>query len=305
MNQYQPYGSANQPYGRVPGAAALGAPRRMHKAFGITYIALFLMMVLFIWIADALTRADSELKVGVAMIAGVLLLWGAYVVSAGIMAIKGKIAGPIMGLVDASLISLLVLLSTALGSGNEHALAGAMCWMLPNIAIIILALYAIKERSAAPPAHAAPRPAYGAPQPRFYGPQQPTGGMAPRPPLPRAAAAGSPKHALLAILVLAASLDPDAAIQQAALGRARIVALKLLGEGAQPRISMQLAATVEIADIESELRPHTTALTAAASAKLNENAVKAVAYILKGAHGVDPMGEEFLSTLKAQLGMQA
>jgi hypothetical protein len=278
----------------------------MHKAFGITYIALrgialFLMMVLFIWIADALTRADSELKVGVAMIAGVLLLWGAYVVSAGIMAIKGKIAGPIMGLVDASLISLLVLLSTALGSGNEHALAGAMCWMLPNIAIIILALFAIKERSAAPPAYAAPRP----PQPRFYGPQQPTGGMAPRPPLPRAAAAGSPKHALLAILALAASLDPDAAIQQAALGRARTVALKLLGEGAQPRISMQLAATVEIADIESELRPHTTALAAAASAKLNENAVKAVAYILKGAHGVDPMGEEFLSILKGQLGMQA
>ena len=263
MNQYQPYGSANQPYGRAPRATASGAPRRMHKAFGITYIvlrgiALFLMMVLFIWVADALTRADSELQVGVAMVVGVLLLWAGYVVSAGIMAIKGMIAGPIMGLIDASLLSLLVLMSMALGSGNEHALAGAMCWMLPNIAIIILALFAIKERSAVAPAQASPRPRYAAPHPGYPGPQQPPGGMAPRPPLPGAAPAASPKHALLAILVLAASLDPDTAIQQAALGRARAVALKLLGEAAQPRISMQLAATVEIADIESDLQPHTS-----------------------------------------------
>jgi hypothetical protein len=53
-------------------------------------------------------------------------------------------------------------------------------------------------------------------------------------------------------------------------------------------------------DVDGDLLPHTTLLNQQANPQMKANVVRAVEYVLQGGQG---LGEQFLVTLKQQLGM--
>jgi hypothetical protein len=334
-----------QPYGQAVMQAPMLPPRQSYKAFGITYMCVRgLMLVLFLilmafagaYLASLTSGGGSggrggtmpsDVTAGFAIVIAVLLAWLAYVIAAGIMAIKGMIAGVYMGLVDAGLTLLLGLFGLATGE-----VAGAMCWLVPSGAIITLGIFALKQRYGRPaqpygaPAYGAPRQygapvqRYGAPSPQYgaapqqgyasapqqgYAPAQQPRYAPPGAPQPSGEATSavvpSPKMAALGILALAASVDPD--ISQEALGRARAVAAKLLGPAAQARIQRQLAAPMQVMDVDTDLVQHTMILNQQSNDAMKANVIKAAEYVLKGPNGVEGLGEQFMATLKQQLGV--
>jgi hypothetical protein len=312
MQSYQPYG---QQYAPAPGPTP-GGVRKMHKTFGITYIAvrsvLNGLVILFVLFAASMIMGEDfggDAGMIVAMVALIFLVWLGYAIAGGILAIKGHIAGPIMGLIDTGGSTILFLIS-AVADGN---VAGGMCWIVPNILLIVFAILALKERGQPAPSPYG-RPGYGQPQ---YGQQPPYGQQpyapqpapqyppqgyaapAPAPALP-SAAGPSPKQAALGILAIAASMDPE--IAEDALTRARAVAAKLLGPTGQARIRQVLARPIEIADVDQDLMPHTAVLNQSNNLTMKNNVVKAVEYVLKGPNGIEPLGEGFITTLKQQLG---
>ncbi|MBZ0137208.1 MAG: hypothetical protein K8I27_12650 [Planctomycetes bacterium] len=303
----------------------------MHKTFGIAYIAIRALLcgvvILFVLFAAGILadQLGGEAGAIVGMIALIFVVWLGYSVAGGVLAIKGHVAGPIMGLVDTGLSSLLFI-GTLFQDGN---VVGTMCWVVPNIALIVLAIFALKERSqVAQPGYGMtgygnPQGGYGNPQyapqsgyanPQYapqsgyanpqYAPQSgyaapsPQPAQAPRP--VGGAAAPSPKQAALGILALAASVDPD--LTQDALQRARAVAAKLLGPAAQARIQRQLAQPVEVLDVDADLWQHVAVLNQDGNPQMKANIIKAVEYVLKGPNGIEPLGEQFIATLKHQLG---
>ncbi|MCB9932051.1 MAG: hypothetical protein H6841_01375 [Planctomycetes bacterium] len=314
-----------QPYGQQPMYAP--PPQRvtkMLKTFGITYLAargliLIGLMLLMLFAASVVTQSQLGGDVGsiVALVVVFFLVWLGYCVAGGVLAIKGYIAGAFMGLVDGVLLSLLGLVSLFTGQA-----AGGFCWLVPSAAIVVLGILALKERYGAQPAG---QPGYGAPaygahayaaaQPAGYGNPgghyaAPQGYAAPQPAREQppgamqgvtSAVVPSPKMAALSILALAASVDPDSA--QEALVRARNVAAKLLGPAAQTRIQRQLAQPTAVMDVESDLIQHTGILLQQPNPAMSANVVKAVEYVLKGPQGIEPLGEQFLNTLKQQLGV--
>jgi hypothetical protein len=356
---------AYQPYGQAAMQAPMSVPRQSYKAFGITYICIRGILLLIVTAALMLLGGvilgiddpgSSKGSSDVAAIMGVVILfvilWLAYVIAAGVMAIKGMIAGVFMGLADAALISLLNIAQLGIGGGD--AVAGTMCGLAINVILIILAVFALKQRYGKPmpgqPAYAmqrqygAPPQQYGGPGPQYRsGPQQgyapaPQAGYAPAtqqgyaptpqagyasapqqgytqgqqagyvPPAPpqsrgdaTSAVVPSPKMAALGILVLAASVDPD--LSQEALNRARAVAAKLLGPAAQARIQRQLAAPVQVMDVDTDLVQHTMILNQQSNDAMKVNVIKAAEYVLKGPNGVEGLGEQFMATLKQQLGV--
>lgn len=325
MAGYQPYG---QQYEYAPQPQR---PVRALRTAGITYIVarsvLLIGLTLLLLFAASLvpmSQFDGDVGMGMALVVGFFFIWVLYSLAGGVLAIKGYIAGAFMALVDGVLGSLLGLLGLA---GGE--LGGAMCWLVPSIAITITSALALRERYGAQPAmYGAPQypPQYGAPQGGYANPAvqygapqpgypQPQGYAAPQPaypqpqpvyqpaPVPGATSAvvPSPKMAALSILALAASVDPDHAND--ALARARNVAAKLLGPAAQARIQRQLTRPVAVMDVEIDLQQQTAILHQQPNPALNANIVKAAEYVLKGPNGMEPLGEQFLQTLKAQLGV--
>lgn len=313
---YQPYGQ-QQAYAPPP-------PRQSYKTFAITYMAIrgiVLLLLIGIILLASSVLAGSGGGAVVAIFGVIVLVWGAYVVAAGVLGLKGYIAGPIMGLVDGGGTMLIYIAQLFMSLGAPDAgtqVGGSMCGMLMSGAIITVAILALKQRSAGPPPQYGAPPGYGQPQPYGYAapPQQPAnpqfapqGGYrapASRRPLPGPAsaptvAAPSPKQAALGVLVLAASVDPDVAPD--ALPRARAVAAKLLGPAAQARIERQLAQPIEVMDVDADLAQHTAILNNEGNQQLKGNVVKAAQYVLKGPNGIEPLGEQFIATLRQQLGV--
>lgn len=318
MQPYQPYGQqmmAPPPMG--------GAVRKMHKTFGITYIAvrsiLCGLVILVVLFAASVLAGEMGGDVGaiVGLVALIFLVWLGYAIAGGILGIKGHIAGPIMGLVDTGLSSLLFL-ATLIEDGN---IEGTMCWVMPNILITVFAILALKERQqSGQPGHPQPvgyanqqhggyssqqypqQGGYNNPQ---YGNQYGAPLQTPTRPQPlqggTSASVPSPKQAALGILALAAAVDPD--LTQEALPRARAVAAKLLGPAAQARIQRQLAQPATVMDVEQDLWQHVSILNQQGNPQMKGNVVKAAHYVLKGPNGVEPMGEQFIATLKQQLGI--
>jgi len=56
-------------------------------------------------------------------------------------------------------------------------------------------------------------------------------------------------------------------------------------------------------DVEIDLQQQTAILHQQPNPALNANIVKAAEYVLKGPNGMEPLGEQFLQTLKQQLGV--
>jgi hypothetical protein len=327
-----------QPYGRMAPPPPPPGGRNPFKAFGITYMAVrgpVVLFILFAGIVLSAIAADSsgrgaamaaELEGILALIVIIGIAWLAYVIAAGVIALKRMVASVYMGFADAALTTIFAFWTVSQGEVGPF-----FCWMIPNGAIITLGILALKNRNAPVP-FAAPYPAqygapapypplqYGAPAPYpppQYGAPAPYpppqhGAPAPHPayqqPAPQPAPQGvtsavvpSPKVAALAILALAASVDPD--ISNEALGRARVVAAKLLGPAAAPRIQRQLAAPVAVMDVDADLMQHTMLLNQQANPAMKANVVKAVEYVLAGPNGIEGLGEQFIGTLKAQLGV--
>ena len=314
---YQPYGQAGAP---VP------VRRQTYKTFGITYLSIrgIVLMIFLIVIMAAgafiasmpassspgeLGNSDmQDAELGIAVLVALMLAWAVYATAAGVMAIKGMIAGVIMGMVDAALTSLLGLISLFTGE-----FMGSMCWLVPGGAIIALGVQALRQKYGQPaPPYGAPPQQYGAPTqyaPQYAAPQAPyappQGYPAPQIPRPSgevtSAVVPSPKMAALWILALAASVDRDTSAE--ALGRARTVAAQLLGPAAQARIQRQLAQPVRVMDVETDLVQHTMVLNQQANDAMKVNVIKAAEFVLKGPGGVEGLGQQFMATLKQQLGV--
>lgn len=129
-----------------------------------------------------------------------------------------------------------------IGASVSGEVLSVVCWGLGNAAIAIMAGFAFKEYygdpSAAgypPPPRPEPGPGYGAPgHPQQQGPMQPQGPGAMAAPWVPSPSGPSPKQAVLGILHLAASVDPDH--EPEGLKRARTAAVKLHGPAAQARV---------------------------------------------------------------------
>ena len=304
-----------QPYGQQVGYTAPPRPNHELRRFGIAYmtvrgVVVGGIMLLLLFAASLVPMSQLEgIGAGLGIIVAIFGIWLAYAIAGGVLAIKGNMAGLYMGAVDIVGSTLLALLS--LFSGN---IGGAMCWIVPNVALILAGINAFKAHSAAgqaypqsypqqyPDQQQYPQQQY--PQQQYAAPQQQYAQPAPQAYAPAegvtSAVAPSPKVAMLWILALAASVDPGRV--QEALPRARNVAAKLLGPTAKARIQRQLAGPVAVVDLEADLWQQASILMQEGNDTNRANIIRGVEYVLRGADGIEPLGHQFLSTLKRQLG---
>lgn len=305
-----------QPYGQQFSYAEPRRPNAELRRFGIAYMTVRGVVVggiilLFLFAASLVPMSQLDgIGAGLGLIVMIFLVWLGYAITGGVLALKGHMAGLYMGAVDIVGSTLLALLS--LFTGN---IGGAMCWIVPNVALILTGINAFKAQSAQGGGYPQAYPAYP-PQQQYgqqYDPQQYGGGQqqyAPPPPPPQqayvppegatSAVVPSPKVAMLWILALAASVDPERVNE--ALPRARNVAAKLLGPTAKARIQRQLSAPVAVVDLEADLWQQASILVQDGNEANRTNIIRGVEFVLRGANGIEPLGHQFLNTLKRQLG---
>jgi hypothetical protein len=300
QQQYQPYGQqALMPH---PGKRIVPQPI---KSFAYAYLAIrglmLVLLVLFVVTGSRILNDGGEGEAVVAVMLGMsifVLLWSAYVLTAGIMSLRGMLAGPIMGLVDAGGFLFLYILGTgfalATGKGGDTLFGFIIAGI--NAALVIMAIRAIRRRNDGrfvPQLH----PAYGIP-PQAYAASQPPG----VPVVAPAPATLSQPQAVARILGIAVSADGLSS--ESRLERARKAAEKLLGAGHESVIQRELAKPPEIGDLESDLRPLIMALATTPNSVLNRNLARAARYVVEENGEVDPLAEEFLQTLQRLLGVQ-
>lgn len=311
------------PYGHQapPSSAAVGGNRFL--AFGLTYLIgrgamVALITVLLLIVAAAFLPMGFGDRLAIVFL--ILFAWIGYVIAASIMAIKGKLAGVIMGMVDAVLLTLVLTIGLLAGNSEVDGMSllmMAVMWFGPSIAVTLLGVRAIQKWNEGI-SHTTQRPGYQRqrrPNPAFApaaggGPyQQPmpqAHGQQPAP-WPRQTPAAAPaeataampswKQSAVGLLHMAASIDP--ALSAARLVRARTAAAKLLGEAAVPRIQRMLARAVPVSDIEIDMSLHTSAIVAANNPRASEAIAKAALYVL--AEGSSPLDDQFKQTMRAQL----
>lgn len=301
------YDNSYQPYGQTAAPAPMRKTEYLSlRRFGIAYMVirgLLLGALLLLLMLGASLLTTSELGSEAGAIMGVIivffLVWLGFVVAAGVMSMKNMIAGVYMGLADAGVTTLLWMVAL-FSEGNFNP-----CLLGANILIIIMGVNAMREYYGqdSTPGYAPPQPyagpqAYGAPV------QQPVPQPAPvaQPPVQTGTASiPSPKAAALGVLQLAASLDRDHA--QEGLQRARRMGLQLLGPAAKARVARQLQTTTQVMDIDHDLWRYTSILASQPNETMKRNVVKAAQFVLTSPHGEIPMNEQFIATLKHQLGV--
>ncbi len=146
-----------RPYGQMPPqptAARFGLPDGF-KAFGIAYLSirgvllllgLAVLAVALLALGSAGSDLQAGVRIGVAIYSVILLLGIGYVVTAGVLALKGKLAGPIMGAVDSGATVLLgllgIVLETVRGKVNEFTVLPGFLLII-NILLLVLSWRAI------------------------------------------------------------------------------------------------------------------------------------------------------------------
>jgi hypothetical protein len=127
-------------------------------------------------------------------------------------------------------------------------------------------------------------------QPQF---QQPTPYQQPAP----ASRGPSSRAAVLQVLALTASIEPDLALPR--LERARTAAKRLLGEKGAAEIEQELSSSVAISDVNQQLAQYAPSI--ANNPKLAESLRKCVEFVLKEDGGLTPSGKSFCSQYEATM----
>jgi hypothetical protein len=278
----QPFGSV-APSARVddhPGFAAFGWTYLLLRA---TPYTLVLLAVVFSYIAASV---PSSISSWLGLFALGFLVLSAYAICAGVMSIRGMIAGVWMGMVEIGLNLLFSGVVVYMSEGQN--LGGMGCGTAFSVVLLVLGFRAVgqdaefKRNSA---------PEYVDPSPRQPGavdynkPYRAQGAAKP------AAPVLTPRGATLKILALAASLEPD--LVTARLERARGAAQKLLGDKYPDEIALELSEPTIVNDPHSRLAEIGPVI--ASNPKLVESVRKCVLFVLTENTALTLLGEQFLT----------
>lgn len=299
-------------------AIADDAPR--FNSFGYTYMALrvlpcALLLLVFVGLSSRLPSDANSMLVVVCI---VLIAYAAYAVVAGILAIKGNIAGVWMGLIELGLSLVIGLLGGA--SSDGRGLGGVGCGVVIAILLIVMGIKALGQHrdyqqrvvQGWSGGYAGGQPggqfeqAGFVPPPVDYNQPYRMARTAPQAELPQTAqpaAPGmavaysnsprgpSPRATVLEILAICASLEPD--LVTARLERARTAALKLIGEKYSDEIARALAAPSGVVDPHARVAALGPMI--AGNAKLVDSLRKCIVFVLKDGSAMSLAGEQFLS----------
>jgi hypothetical protein len=293
-----------QPYGRQ--LAALGVGKRRTPSafifFGIIYLMIRGLMLLMVGIALVVLFSSLRKNLGDHDAQGELLflalaaVWCTYVILAGVLALKGKLAGPIMGLIDGGGLLLIYL------AGNAIAFATKQPWQDPiglvvatlNMIIVALAIGAIARRHE------------GRMQPQWqpasgYRSQRPANGVPVLPQRTKSLAPLKISKPQAVARVLAASVSADGMASDERLERARAEALAMLGQQRAVLVNKELAAAPVVNDVEGYLTPLAEALRDPTNPALIHRILQSARRVVEANGEVDPLAQEFLNTLERTL----
>ncbi len=269
-----------------------------YLGFGISFMLIYglgslVLVILGVAMASLFGSAAAIIvMIGVAMLA--------YCVTAGVLCIKRNIVGVYMGL---GLVAL-SLLGTLASFGNKNSSGGGNIFnLMLNGGLVAAAVFDIKRHNTYKQLSAM---GYGMPMQRrpmqqpyeqqAYGQeyqQQPTPYQQPAP-VQRGA---SPRAAVLQVLALTASIEPDFALPR--LERARTAAKRLLGEKVAAEIEHELGSAVAISDVNEQLAQYAPSI--ANNPKLAESLRKCVEFVLKEGGEFTPSGSSFYAQYEATM----
>jgi hypothetical protein len=305
-----------QPYG-VTQAPEPPPPKPRFLAFGVPYMLLTVLVFGALAVLATLGIVAAEARDGTDAVSRsnmipALIGWGGlmYVLVAGILCIRGHIAGLIMGLLHLSLVGIFGVHSfmnrpDVIATGGEQAGRGIAFVILATLFMLgILQLvrwfrtdryalyeyqsYILRMKNAANNSRQN-IPGAGLPQPVAPG-QAP----APRP-ITRAASPAAPEQAFIELMGIAASVEDDKA--EARLKRARQVAFKVLGEEHKSAVLSLLSEPSLIGDLEGDIQA--TAKRLQSNERLANVAPKAVAKVLEDPEGTSPEAHELMKVVNS------
>jgi hypothetical protein len=310
---------ALNPYGMQHAAPPLpqrGLPEGF-KGFAISYLVirglllgLALLAVLYLSFQSTELYGGDELRLIAVIFSGVLLIWLAYAVAGGILALKGKLAGPIMGMIDAGGCILLGMASIgleAVSGGRGANIFAPGCGMVINGIIVLTAWSALRgwrtrKVEQQLQADRLNRHAVMAAQGFDLPLQSPL-----RPPVARQPLAGG--HAVPArvtrpeavIRLIGGAVGADGNPSEARLQRARDGALRALGGRYATQVDKSLATAPAVDNLQEYIAPLARMLRAVPDPRLFQAILAAAREVVTEDGTVDPLAEEYLEALAQAL----
>lgn len=297
-----------QPYGQQIAAPGVGKRKTPPSFifFGIVYMVIRGLMLVLGGLAMAMLviagRQAQLNEAGEALFAGTLVglalvvVWFGYMLLAGILSLRGKLAGPIMGLIDGAGLLLVYMIGTVVAFATEQHGQGLVGMLIAalNAIIVAMAVRAIARRNKGRQGlQWQPAPGYRD-RPAAYG-------LPPTPLHTKPLVPAKISKPQAVARILGAAVSADGMASEARLDRARAEALAMLGQQRAVLVNKELAAAPEINDLERHLAPLAQALGDPPNPALNQRILQSAGKVVAESGELDPLAEEFLNTLERAL----